>query len=87
MASPQSSAVYNNRGDAHLDIGEPDLAIADYSTAINLDPNSAGAYYDRANAYIIKGEAIRAIDDLTAFIVYGPVFLKAITSAAYFTVN
>jgi len=26
---PQSSAVYNNRGDAHLDIGEPDSAIAD----------------------------------------------------------
>ena len=53
---PQSSAVYNNRGDAHLDIGEPDLAIADYSTAINLDPNSARAYYNRANAYIVKGE-------------------------------
>jgi tetratricopeptide (TPR) repeat protein len=55
-------------------VGEPDLAIADYSTAINLDPNSAGVYYDRANAYIVTGNVILAIDDLTAFIRLRPSF-------------
>jgi len=46
--------VYDNRGNAWDDKGNPDNAIADYNSAIELDPNFAVAYYNRGNAKLRK---------------------------------
>jgi tetratricopeptide (TPR) repeat protein len=45
--------------------GEFDKAIADFSKAIELDPNYAEAYFNRAYAYHRKGgEVAKARSDL-----------------------
>ena len=38
------------------DKGECDKAIADFTEAIRLDPQSASAYYDRGRAWAEKGD-------------------------------
>jgi tetratricopeptide (TPR) repeat protein len=61
-ASDRDSA-YLLRAGAYLDRGEPDIAIADYSAAINLAPANAAAYVGRALAYFRRGDRDRAVID------------------------
>ncbi len=51
LAGKQLAAAYNNRGTAHYARREFDLAIADYTAAIELDSRSARAYGNRALAH------------------------------------
>jgi tetratricopeptide (TPR) repeat protein len=55
--------VYIARGNLYAVQGEVDRAIADYDTAITLDPNRAVAFFNRATALMEKGEIDRAIFD------------------------
>ena len=43
--------------------GDYDLAIADYTQAIRLEPNFTAAYTNRGDAYVHKGDYDRAITD------------------------
>jgi len=61
--SPESSKAYYNRGYAYGEKGEYDLAIKDYSKAIELKPDYADAYYNRGLACVKKGEYDRAKED------------------------
>ncbi|MDR1149287.1 MAG: tetratricopeptide repeat protein [Spirochaetaceae bacterium] len=55
---------YCRRGAEHYQSGEVDLAIADFSEAICLDPNDAGVYYMRGNMYFLnKNDHDKAIAD------------------------
>ena len=56
---------YINLGLAHSRKGEFELAIKDYSKAIELRPNYADAYYYRGGAFLRLGERERAESDLT----------------------
>jgi tetratricopeptide (TPR) repeat protein len=49
-----------------------DRAIADYSQAIRLNPNSGGAFFLRALSYSQKGDFDRAIQDYTKAIMLDP---------------
>ena len=48
---PDGAEAYNDQGVAHVENGDLDKAIAEYSEAIRLNPDYAGAYYNRGNAY------------------------------------
>ena len=48
--------------------GDVDRAIADYNSAITVNPSFAEAFYGRGFAYGIKGEYDRAIADFDAAI-------------------
>ena len=54
---------YEIRGSAYWDRGDYEKAIADFSKAIELDPNYADAYYYRGEVYKDRGELQRAKDD------------------------
>jgi tetratricopeptide (TPR) repeat protein len=54
---------YHNRGLFWFDKKDLDKAIADYTKAIEVDPNYGRAYYNRANASSAKGDLDRAIAD------------------------
>jgi tetratricopeptide (TPR) repeat protein len=54
---------YLNSGDEYYGKGEYDLAIKDYTRAINLNKNYGRAYGNRGNAYSAKGEYDLAIED------------------------
>jgi serine/threonine protein kinase len=46
--APESAPAYNNRGLAYAHLGETELALADYTRALRLDPNLAEAARNRA---------------------------------------
>src|SRR4051794_38516124 len=54
-ANPNDAPAYYTRGMAFQTRGEIDRAIADYSSAIELNPYHASAYEARARAYAGKG--------------------------------
>ena len=64
--------AYYNRGIAYEKKGEYDRAIADYDTAIKLNPKNATAYNNRGIAYSKKGEYDRAIADYDTAIKLNP---------------
>src|SRR5262249_1908171 len=54
---------WRTRGAIHLEQGEYDRAITDYSEAIRLDPESSWAFNDRGLAWYENKEFERAIAD------------------------
>ena len=54
IRSNPNGLAYNNRGLAYYQKGECDKAIADFSEAIELDPEDPETYYNRAKAYSKK---------------------------------
>jgi tetratricopeptide (TPR) repeat protein len=68
-ASPSTRvAAYNGRGAMYGSQHQNDEAIADFTQALKLDPNSVTAYVKRGGVYEAKGEHDHAIDDLSAAI-------------------
>ena len=57
------SKIYFNRGLAYDNQGRYDQAIANYSRAIELNPDYVSAYYNRGNAYDNQGRYHQAIAD------------------------
>jgi tetratricopeptide (TPR) repeat protein len=64
--------VFVDRGIAYDDLGHTKGAIADYTTAIRLQPNYPEAYYDRALAYEQIGDVSRALNDYGSAIQQNP---------------
>ena len=56
--------TYYQSGLAHAKNGELELAIADYTKALELEPDYADAYYNRAGAWLRLGEREKAKSDL-----------------------
>ncbi len=57
--------AYHNRGLAYAAKDELDGAVADYTKAIELNPNYGPAFEDRGRVYARKGDYTRAIADVT----------------------
>lgn len=55
---------YYNRGIAHSKNGDYDCAIADYTQAIELDPDNSDAYYRRSKVWLHLGETEKAKADM-----------------------
>ena len=64
--------AYNDRGVAYDKKGDLDNALADYTAAIKIDPNSRDAYANRAVLYDHKGDPERAIADYRAALARNP---------------
>ena len=56
---------YNNSGIAYSSQGQYDLAINDFTKAIELGKINPTSYYNRGNAYYSKGQFDLAIKDLS----------------------
>ncbi|MGE5158179.1 MAG: caspase family protein [Gemmatimonas sp.] len=69
--------AYNRRGILWKRKGEHDRAIADYTAAIELNPNYLFAYYNRGISYREKQDFDRAIADYTAAIRINPKYPQA----------
>ena len=73
QVSRQSLAgVFNNRAAAYYSENDNAHAIADFTRAIELDPNLPGAHYNRGDAYLANKEYERAIADYDAAISANP---------------
>ena len=56
----ECAEMYYNRGLAHSKKGEVELAIKNYTKAIELKPDYADAYYNRGGAFLRLGEREKA---------------------------
>jgi tetratricopeptide (TPR) repeat protein len=70
--TPGTASDYRVRGDGYFRKGEYDLAIADYTQAINMDPYDNLAFHNRGFSYIQKGLFTQAMTDLDRTIVLNP---------------
>jgi lipoprotein NlpI len=78
QASAHDRAVaYNNRGNAYLDKGDDDHAMADYDAAIRLDPSLTTAYNNRGNIWLDREDPDSAIAQFDAAIRLDPKFVLA----------
>jgi tetratricopeptide (TPR) repeat protein len=68
---------YYGRGETRFAKRDFESAIADYSEAIRLDPQSVLAFFGRADAWQEKGEHDKAIDDYTEAIRLDAKYAKA----------
>jgi tetratricopeptide (TPR) repeat protein len=68
------AVAYLNRGAARAQRGELDLAIADYSEAITLDPAYAVAFYNRSLVHAAKGQSDQAAADRARAINIDPAY-------------
>jgi tetratricopeptide (TPR) repeat protein len=73
---------YRNRGIARARQKDYDLAIADYSSAIELDPRFTAAYNDRALAYTNKGDFQHAVADVNKAVELGQKAEPALATTA-----
>jgi tetratricopeptide (TPR) repeat protein len=81
LSEPAANAeLYLKRGEDFSGTHQYDRAIADYTTAIQLNPEFAEAYNDRGFAYYLKGDVERAIADYTRAIELRPNYPKAYNS-------
>ena len=64
--------AYHARGAEWANQGNYDRAIADFSTAIDLEPGLADVHFNRALAWSEKGDHDRAIDDYDAALKIAP---------------
>ena len=55
---------YHTRGLEHSKNGDHELAIENYTKAIELKPDYADAYYNRGKAYLRLGERKKAKSDI-----------------------
>lgn len=65
-------ATILDRGNANYKKGLYDLAISDYTKALEIDPRYADAYYNRGNAYAKKGLYDQAISEFTKALEINP---------------
>jgi len=68
----ESAAEHMSRGSRHLDNGNYDAALAEYTLALDRDPNSWVAFLLRAYLYQLQKEYRLAIDDLDKSIELNP---------------
>ena len=66
------AVAFYNRGNARYDMGDYEKAVADYSSAIKLNPADTLALNNRGNAYANRRDFDRAIADLTQALKYNP---------------
>jgi tetratricopeptide (TPR) repeat protein len=76
-SAPGSTDYYFNRGVADSDKKDYDAAIADYTRAIELNPQYAKAYYGRGSARFRKQDFPNAIVDFTKAIKLDPHLVEA----------
>ena len=66
--SSDVSVTYNNRGVAYARLGEYELAIADYTAALEISPTSADFVKNRGLAYEQWGDLDKALADFRTFL-------------------
>lgn len=74
--------AFLNRGYAYDKTGALDLAVADFTKAIALNPKLARAHYNRGLSLGRKGDATRAIEDYNRAIALRPDYAAAFNNRA-----
>ena len=63
VLNPNDAIAFNNRGNAHSDLGQNEDAILDFDEAIRLNPESSEAYNNRGTVKGKLGQSQAAVTD------------------------
>jgi len=77
-----SAWALNRRGQLRNDEGQYDLAMADFQTSLEADPDNWRALHNRAVTYAQNGDFAEAFDDFSRVIQLSPQFPKAYSNRA-----
>lgn len=77
-----SAWALNRRGEQRADEDQLDLAMADFSAAIDFDPTCWRALHNRSVSYAQAGHFAEAFDDVSRVIQLNPTFAKALSNRA-----
>jgi len=80
LKSPHKARPFVNRGYAYRNLDERDKEIADYTTAIGIDPKFTIAWYSRGVAFGSLGQWDKAIADYSEAIEIDPGYSDALIS-------
>ena len=69
---PQTAYLYRSRGSSLANLREFEPAIADYTVAVQIQPDDVEAYYERSQIYCRLNQIEKAIADLTRIIEINP---------------
>lgn len=69
-----SAVAYNQRGSSRAAVGDLEGALADFTEAMRLDPESPWAAYNRGDTYLAKREYLAAVADLSTALRLNPQF-------------
>jgi lipoprotein NlpI len=85
LSETNRRAAYNDRGIAYRNKDDFDSAIADFNSALAINPNDDKVLNNRGAAYMYKGDNDRAIQDYDRAIMLNPDYFIAIKNrgAAY----
>ena len=72
MLSARGHIIYNNRGNAYVELGQYQLAFEDFDKSILLKPDFANTYNSRGEAYAKLGQYQRAFEDFNKSILLKP---------------
>jgi tetratricopeptide (TPR) repeat protein len=75
--TPHLPRAFLNRGLVYGNLGQWDMAITDFSKALEIDPGYSGGYYNRGVAYGNIGQWDKAITDFSNLIRIDPGFNDA----------
>ncbi len=73
---PQHAEAYMNRGIAHLESGQVEKALQDFSESLRLESNPL-CYYNRAQAWLAKRALEQAVADLDEVVRLAPQDVEA----------
>ncbi|HEX4272473.1 MAG TPA: tetratricopeptide repeat protein [Rhizomicrobium sp.] len=73
----QQYIAHLDRGQAHQLLKQYDLALADYSSCLALEPNNAAALFQRAIIYLDTGKLTEAAADLDSLVALRPMLAPA----------
>ena len=83
LALRRSTAALINRGFAYRHLGDSTAAIANYTAALENNPQSAAAFVGRANAYTMLGKYTQALADADSALSLQPDKTDAHTARGY----
>ena len=71
LTLPNRAATYVNRGILEARSRDPDTAISDYNTSLDINPKLADAYVNRGAAHVMLKQFKEAVSDLTEGLALG----------------
>ena len=80
--TPFDPDVYRSRGSAYVDLGQSDLALADFDRAVGLKPDHAEALNNRGALLAARGALLRALSDFDRAIAVNPRYAMALLNRA-----
>jgi tetratricopeptide (TPR) repeat protein len=72
LDAARMAMAHNHRGRWYVEKKEPDKALADFTSAIELDPTLSQAYYGRGLLHLKAGRKEQAIADYRKVLEYTP---------------